>query len=420
MPYAGHQFGSYVPQLGDGRAVLLGQVRVPSGALWDVQLKGAGLTPYSRFADGRAVLRSCIREYLVSEAMAALGIPTTRALAVAGSSLDVHRETVEPGAAMIRLARSHVRFGHFEYFYYRQDFEAVRLLADHVIEEHHPDLVGAPGRYHRWLQRVSDATAALVAQWQTVGFVHGVMNTDNMSVLGETIDYGPYAFMEAYDPRFCPNHTDHGGRYAYDNQGPIAQWNVSRLLQACLPLLADSPEEAVEVGTAILDTFETAWHAGWLAGFRAKLGLTGVDEDADDRALAEDLLARMAASGADFTNTFRVLSAVDAVRSAGDERFLDEFADRDAAADWLARWRRRLALEPDGDAERQRAMRAVNPAYVLRAHMAQRAIERAAAGDGSEVARLRTCLRRPYDERPEFAAYTRPGESERIILSCSS
>lgn len=422
MVYAGHQFGGYVPRLGDGRAILLVQIRAPSGELWDLQLKGAGLTPYSRFADGRAVLRSCIREFLASEAMAALGIPTTRALAVVGSGLEVQRETVEPGAAMIRLARSHVRFGHFEYFYYRQDFDAVRMLADHVIAEHHPDLRDAPGRYRRWLRRVSDRTARLIARWQGVGFVHGVMNTDNMSVQGDTIDYGPFAFMEAFTHDFCPNHTDHGGRYAYSNQGPIGQWNVSRLLQACLPLLADSPEAAVEVGTGILDSYEPVWHAEWLAVFRAKLGLSDAAPEQDDRALCEDLLARMAASGADFTNTFRALCALDLTPSAADGRFLDQFADRDAAAGWLERWRQRLDLEPHADRSRQRRMEAVNPVYVLRTHLARRAIERAEAGDASEVARLRRCLRHPFAERREYADYTRPAPDggRGIVLSCSS
>jgi uncharacterized protein YdiU (UPF0061 family) len=417
MVYAGHQFGQYVPRLGDGRAILLGQVRAPDGALWDLQLKGAGQTPYSRFGDGRAVLRSCLREFLGCEAMAGLGIPTTRALAVIATGETVLRETAEPGAVMTRLAHSHVRFGHFEYFYYREQFERLGELADHVIEEHFPDLAGAPDRHRRWLEAVSERTAALIASWDAVGFVHGVMNTDNLSVLGETIDYGPFAFMEAFDSDFCPNHTDHGGRYRYDAQAPIGQWNISRLLQACIPLLAESPQAAVEVGTGILERYEPAYRRAYSDAMRAKLGLA--DEQAGDGALLEGLLARMRVSGADFTNTFRALCSVR--REGGDAGFLDQFADRDAAAGWLADYRRRLDAEGRDDDERAAAMRRVNPAYVLRTHLAQDAIAAAGDGDSGPASRLLECLRNPFEDQPGNEDLARPSADDApVILSCSS
>ncbi len=378
MVYAGHQFGQYVPRLGDGRAILLGQVRSPNGELWDLQLKGAGETPYSRFADGRAVLRSCLREFLASEAMAGLGIPTTRALAVIATGETVRRETPEPGAVMTRLAHSHVRLGHFEYFYYREHFERLGELADHVIEEHLPELAGKPDRYRQWLEIVTQRTATLIAAWDAVGFVHGVMNTDNLSVLGETIDYGPFAFMEGFDPHFCPNHTDQGGRYRYDNQAAVGQWNISRLLQACIPLLAETPQAAVEVGTAILEGYEPAYRRAYSDAMRAKLGLDS--EQAGDDELAQGLLARMQASGADFTNTFRALGAVRR-DGGGETAFLDQFADRDAAGQWLEGYRQRLQAESRDDDARAAAMRGVNPAYVLRTHLAQDAIAAAENGD---------------------------------------
>ncbi|WP_018719278.1 protein adenylyltransferase SelO [Arhodomonas aquaeolei] len=420
MVYAGHQFGQYVPRLGDGRAVLLGQARGNDGQLYDLHLKGAGPTPYSRGADGRAVLRSCLREFLASEALHHLGIPTTRALALVGTSLAVQRERVEPGAAMLRVSRGHVRFGHFEYFYYRERFDALPVLADHVIADAHPDLVGHTARYRLWLERVVRATASLIARWQAVGFVHGVMNTDNMSVLGETIDYGPFAFMDAFSDTFTPNHTDMGGRYSYRMQPAIGEWNVTQLVQACLPLLADTPEAAVEIGRDIVAGYEGAFDAAWLEAFTDKLGIA--EPQAGDERLIGDLLARMADGGADFTRTFRALGELHSATDGGDEDFLDEFADRDAAAEWLGRWRRRLATEGRNDAARRQAMHGVNPRYVLRSWMAQQAIDRAEDGDMGETQRLLDCLRRPFDDQPGYAEYAAPPPDwgRGIVLSCSS
>lgn len=418
--YAGHQFGNFVPQLGDGRAISLGQVIDRHGQPWDLQLKGCGRTPYSRWADGRAVLRSTLREHLCSEAMAGLGIPTTRSLGLIRSSERVQREALEPGAAMLRLAPSHLRFGHFEYVFYRQEYDLLKPLADHVIDQHLPHLDGGQDRYRRWLTEVMELTAWLVAQWQSVGFIHAVLNTDNMSILGLTIDYGPFAFMDAHDPKFTPNHSDPAGRYAFENQPLAAEWNFSRLLQATLPLLSDDPEEAVEIGTHILDRFRPEYEAQYKAQMRAKLGLR--DADRGDEDLIQDLLSRMSATGADFTRTFRALCAVKRDDDGGDTPFLDEFADRESAAEWLGAYRQRLAAEARGDPERHAQMRRANPRYVLRTHLAQTAIDQAAEGDYEEVERLRRVLQRPYEDQPEMARYAAlpPEWAQGIELSCSS
>ncbi|MBA1146027.1 YdiU family protein [Ectothiorhodospiraceae bacterium WFHF3C12] len=417
--YAGHQFGNFVPQLGDGRAISLGQVSDRFGQPWDLQLKGCGRTPYSRWADGRAVLRSTIREHLCSEAMAGLGIPTTRSLGLVVSSERIQRETLEPGAALLRAAPSHIRFGHYEYVFYRQEYELLKPLADYVITQHFPHLRGHRAPYRQWLTEVMELTAWLVAQWQAVGFVHAVLNTDNMSILGLTIDYGPFAFMDAYDPKFTPNHSDPAGRYAYENQPLAAEWNFSRLLQATLPLLSDDPEEAVEIGTHILDRFQPEYQRQYNSQMRAKLGLKTADRE--DESLMDDLLERMAASGADFTRSFRALCQVSR-DGRGDDFFLDEFADRDAASSWLAAYRQRLEAEPADDRARQLEMCRANPAYVLRTHLAQAAIEQATAGDYTEVERLRRLLERPFDEQPDMAGYAAlpPDWAQGIELSCSS
>jgi len=418
--YAGHQFGVFVPQLGDGRAILLGQARNARGEPWELQLKGAGKTPYSRFGDGRAVLRSTIREYLCGEAMHGLGIPTTRALCIVGSPAPVARETVETAAVLCRLAPSHLRFGHFEFFYYRQEFERLAPLADHVITEYFPHIEApAPERYRQWLLEVVERTARLIAQWQAVGFCHGVMNTDNMSLLGLTLDYGPYGFMDAFDAHHVCNHSDEMGRYAYDQQPPVAHWNVSRLLQATLPLLDAEPDKAVATAYALLERFGAVFVEENLKLWRAKLGLR---ESRDtDPGLINALLNALDRSRADFTRSFRLLAdlrtdsdAVPALR--------DHVADVAGLDAWLADYRARLRGEQSDDAGRAARMNRVNPKYVLRNHLAQAAIERAQRGDFAEIETLRRLLSRPFDEQPEMSSYAEPPPAtlSRVEVSCSS
>jgi len=422
--YAGHQFGIWAGQLGDGRAITLGEVRNSRGAAWEVQLKGCGQTPFSRFGDGRAVLRSTIREYLVSEAMAALGIPTTRALTIIGSDAPVYRETVETAAILTRVAPDLIRFGSFEWLFYANRMEALPRLADHVIDEHFPRLANLSGaqRYRAWVERVIALTAELIAAWQAVGFVHGVMNTDNMSVLGLTLDYGPYAFMERFQPDWAPNHTDTAGRYAYNQQPAVGLWNLGRFVQAVLPLLGDSSDAAIAFGEQALEDYRGRYDTAWLRHMRAKLGLcTEQDNDAE---LIKDLLRIMAHGQADFTRTFRALGGVAANADVGVAQFLAEFAAPAEPRQWLMRWRARVQGEQGrgSDASRARRMAAINPKYVLRTHLAQNAITRAQSGDYSEIARLHALLRRPFAEQPENAEYARPATSSeaQAVLSCSS
>lgn len=416
--YAGHQFGVFVPQLGDGRAVLIGQVRGEGGS-WDLQLKGAGRTPYSRFGDGRAVLRSSIREYLCGEAMHGLGIPTTRALCLIGSPAPVRRETLETAAVICRMAPSHLRFGHFEYFYYQQRFECLAPLADHVIEGHFPHLSGRPDGYAAWLTEVVERTARLIAQWQSVGFCHGVMNTDNMSLLGLTLDYGPYGFLDAFDPHHICNHSDEAGRYAYDRQPLVAHWNCSRLLQATLPLLHPEPETAVDIANGILGRYAPAYTEAMTAAWRAKLGL--YDAHDGDTQLIDRFLGLLDRGKNDFTRSFRLLAQVSANDGAA-PALRDQLTDVAAFDAWLPDYRARLRSQGLDDAARAARMYAVNPKYVLRNHLAQRAIERAQAGDTEELDRLFRLLQKPYDEQPEFDSYAAepPPETRHISVSCSS
>ncbi|MGH8528269.1 MAG: protein adenylyltransferase SelO [Nevskiales bacterium] len=420
--YAGHQFGVYVPQLGDGRAMLLGEVRNAQGASWDVQLKGAGKTPYSRFADGRAVLRSSIREYLCGEAMHALGIPSTRALCIVGSDDPVERETVETAAVLTRLAPTHIRFGHFEYFYYRQQFDRLAPLADYVIGEHFPQLAQQPAatRYRNWLAEVIARTAQLIARWQAVGFCHGVMNSDNMSIVGVTLDYGPYGFMDAFDFGHICNHSDEGGRYAYNQQPAIAHWNLSCLVQACLPLLAEPPEAAVEIGTALLKDFPAQFEAEFLTLLRAKFGLLGAQDE--DPALMEGFLSLLHANHADFTRSFRALAALDVAADAPCAVLRDEFTDRAALDAWASDYRARLRQQGGDDAIRATEMRRVNPKYVLRNYLVQAAIEQAQHKNYAEIETLRKLLACPYDEQPELERYAQhpPEWAGGISVSCSS
>jgi uncharacterized protein YdiU (UPF0061 family) len=401
--YSGHQFGVWAGQLGDGRALLVGQVRNRRGELWDIQLKGAGRTPYSRFADGRAVLRSSIREYLCSEAMAALGIPSSRALSLVATGETVQREKPEPGAVIARLAPSHVRFGHFEHFHYTGNTEAVRALADHVIAEHFPGLDHA-GFYAEVVRR----TAALVAHWQAVGFAHGVMNTDNMSILGLTLDYGPFGFMDGYDPDFICNHTDEGGRYSVINQPGIAHWNLRALAVALSRLV---PAQTL---LESLDGFERHFGARYRTLMRAKLGL-GRDEEGDDRLIGE-LLALMARGRADYTLTFRGLSSE--VRSRAGEAWLARFgAARAEAQGWLERWQARTAGEDLSGLDR------VNPRYVLRNWVAETAIRAVEdRGDVGTLDRIFRLLQTPFEEHPEDAEFAAPPPPQMcgLEVSCSS
>jgi len=415
MLYAGHQFGHFVPQLGDGRAILLGEVRNGAGEYWDLQLKGAGPTPYSRNSDGRAVLRSSIREYLCSEAMHGLGIPTTRALCIVGSDEEVYRETVETAAVVTRIAPSYVRFGSFEVFYHRGQHAQIALLADYVIARHFPHLVDSPDKYSLFLQEVLVRTAQLIAQWQAVGFSHGVMNTDNMSILGLTFDYGPFGFMENYNPGYVCNHSDHGGRYAYDQQPQVGLWNLSALAQALTPLIE------VAQANAILETYSDVYSEHYVKLMSQKLGLTYAG--LEDYAVIEPLLDMMQASQLDFTNTFRSLSQF---KSAADEKntaLRDQFVDRAAFDQWAVLYRQRLQAETGTDAERKLRMDRVNPKYILRNYLAQTAISKAEKErDFSEVDRLLHLLARPFDEQPEMEGYAAPAPdwARHIEVSCSS
>jgi len=412
MAYAGHQFGHFVPQLGDGRAILLGEVVDRNGVRRDIQLKGSGPTPFSRRGDGRAALGPVLREYIVSEAMHALGIPTTRSLAAVVTGEQVYRETAVPGAVLTRVATSHIRVGTFQYFAARRDTEAVRRLADHVIVRHYPELAGRERPYHALLEAVIGRQAALVARWLSVGFIHGVMNTDNTSVSGETIDYGPCAFMDAYDPATVFSSIDEMGRYAFANQPRIALWNLTRLAECLLPLFSADQDRAIKDAEAALDGFAEAFTAAYQAGLRRKLGLFTAQDD--DPALAQALLDVMTAGQADFTLTFRRLGA-----AAGDDndapvRIL--FQDPAGFDEWVSRWRQRLALEPQPPTERRSAMHAVNPAFIPRNHRIEAVISAAIDGDFSPFEELLTVLTKPYQDQPSFAAYAEPPQPDERVL----
>lgn len=413
MLYAGHQFGVYVPQLGDGRAILLGEVRNARGEKWDLQLKGAGKTPYSRFGDGRAALRSTIREYLCGEAMHGLGIPTTRALCLVGSNAPIIRETVETSATLLRLSPSHVRFGTFEVFYYRGQYDRIKELADYVITEHFPDLIEAENNYPRFFAEVVKRTARLMAAWQAVGFAHGVMNTDNMSVLGLTIDYGPFGFLDDYNPQFICNHSDTWGRYAFDQQPGIGLWNLTCLAQTLLPLM--EKDEAI----AALEEYELVLSTRYGELMRAKLGLR--EEREEDAALLQELLRLMQSHQTDYTIFFRALC--DFKSDAANETLAAMFHHSLAFDAWAEQYRMRLAAEQSNDAARAARMKRTNPKFVLRNYLAQQAITRAVEDrDYSEIDRLLTLLSRPFDEQPEMETYAGPPPewNKQITVSCSS
>jgi len=414
MAYAGHQFGHFVPQLGDGRAILLGEVIDKDGIRRDIQLKGSGPTPFSRRGDGRAALGPVLREYMVSEAMFALGIPTTRSLAAVTSGESVMRETALPGAVLTRVAASHIRVGTFQYFAARGDTEGVRRLADHVITRHYVQAADADRPYHALLQGAIARQAELVARWLLVGFIHGVMNTDNTSISGETIDYGPCAFMDHYDPAQVFSSIDEQGRYAYANQPRIALWNLTRLAECLLPLLSTDQEKAIAQAQEILGTFIEKFSTAYQAGLRNKIGLFAVHDG--DEALVQDLLDAMAKNQADFTLTFRRLSDA-AFDPAGDAAVRVLFAEPSAYDEWAARWRQRAGEEPQTAAERQAAMRAINPAFIPRNHRVEAVIQAAMVGDDyAPFEELVAVLSKPYEDQPQFAAYSEPPEPDQRVL----
>jgi len=413
MAYAGHQFGHFVPQLGDGRAILLGEVIDKDGIRRDIQLKGSGPTPFSRRGDGRAALGPVLREYIVSEAMFALGIPTTRSLAAVITGESVMRETVLPGAVLTRVAASHIRVGTFQYFAARGDTEAIRRLADHVIARHYPALASTEKPYHALLAAVVARQADLVARWLLVGFIHGVMNTDNTSISGETIDYGPCAFMDHYDPGQVFSSIDEMGRYAYANQPRIALWNLTRLAECLLPLFSEDQEKAIAEAQDILGAFPEQFSTAYQSRLQRKIGLFTARDG--DEALVQDLLDAMASGRADFTLTFRRLgdAAADAESDAG---LRELFAEPAAIDEWVTRWRQRLASEPQSGAERQAAMHAVNPVFIPRNHRVEAVISAAVAnGDYGPFEELIAVLAKPYEDQPAFADYANPPqEHERV------
>jgi len=419
LVYSGHQFGVWAGQLGDGRAMTLGELPVASelsdselshSELWDIQLKGAGPTPYSRFADGRAVLRSSIREYLCSEAMHGLGIATTRALSLVDSKTAVYREEVESGATVCRVARSHIRFGSFEHFHYRNQPESVRALADYVVQRHFPQWTDDEDRYLKLFKNTVFKTAKMIAQWQSVGFNHGVMNTDNMSILGDTLDFGPFGFLDSYNPDFICNHSDTNGRYSFKNQPSVGLWNLNALATSLTSLL--SSDELIEV----LKQYEPEFLNQFRAIMASKLGLEKYQ--AGDELISNELLDLMQVNNVDYTILFRSLCDF----TADNQAVRDQFIDREGFDQWALKYLARLDQQDLSDAQRRDNMRAVNPKYVLRNYMAQAAIEKAQAGDYSEVNLLLKVLQSPCEEHPEAQMYAGlpPDWAEKLSVSCSS
>ncbi|HEY0803050.1 MAG TPA: YdiU family protein [Steroidobacteraceae bacterium] len=413
MAYAGHQFGHFVPQLGDGRAILLGEMRDRAGVCRDIQLKGCGRTPYSRSGDGRAALGPMLREYLVSEAMHALGIPTTRALAVVTTGEFVRREQALPGAILTRVAASHVRVGTFEYFAARGDVAGIQILADYVIERHYPHIARHRTPYLALLAEVVARQASLIAGWMHVGFIHGVMNTDNMAVSGEAIDFGPCAFVDAFDPAAVFSSIDESGRYAYGNQPHAAAWNLARFAETLLPIIDTNLQRAIELASEAISGFTALYADYWLAGMRRKLGLSTNEEE--DRALTDDLLDAMHRNQADFTLTFRGLCDAAAEQDEAQVRAL--FGNARDYDEWAQRWRARLARESMAPMGRAAAMRRVNPAYIPRNHRIEQVIGAALErSDFAPFEELSTVLSQPYRAQAGFASYAEPPRpSERVL-----
>ena len=409
--YSGHQFGVWAGQLGDGRGILLGEQRLDDGSKLDWHLKGAGLTPYSRMGDGRAVIRSSVREFLASEALHHLGIPTTRALTLSIGDEPVYRETTERGAMLMRISPSHLRFGHFEHFFYSQQQEKVQQLADYAVRHHWPHLEAEADRYQQWFTDIVLRTARLIALWQSVGFAHGVMNTDNMSILGLTIDYGPFGFLDDYQPHFICNHSDYQGRYSFENQPMIGLWNLNRLAHALSGLLTTE-----QLRTA-LSAYEPELMRAWGERMRAKLGL--LTQQSNDNEILTDLLALMTQEHSDYTLTFRLLSETQQAESRSPLR--DEFIDREAFDGWYQRYRSRLMDEQVSDTERQAVMKAANPAVILRNYLAQQAIEEAERGEQGALARLHQALQQPFSDETAAEYRQRPPDwGKTLEVSCSS
>ena len=409
--YSGHQFGVWAGQLGDGRGILLGEQRLDDGSKLDWHLKGAGLTPYSRMGDGRAVIRSSVREFLASEALHHLGIPTTRALTLSIGDEPVYRETTERGAMLMRISPSHLRFGHFEHFFYSQQQEKVQQLADYAIRHHWPHLEAEADRYQQWFTDIVLRTARLIALWQSVGFAHGVMNTDNMSILGLTIDYGPFGFLDDYQPDFICNHSDYQGRYSFENQPMIGLWNLNRLAHALSGLLTTE-----QLRTA-LSAYEPELMRVWGERMRAKLGL--LTQQSNDNEILTDLLALMTQEHSDYTLTFLLLSETQQAESRSPLR--DEFIDREAFDGWYQRYRSRLMDEQVSDTERQAVMKAANPAVILRNYLAQQAIEEAERGEQGALARLHQALQQPFSDETAAEYRQRPPDwGKTLEVSCSS
>jgi len=415
--YAGHQFGHWVPILGDGRALLLGEHTDPSGIRWDVQLKGAGPTPFSRNGDGRSSIGPVVREYLASEAMAALGIPTTRALAAISTGETVQRQQTEPGGILVRVAQSHVRIGTFEFFARQGLHDAVAQLLDYQIERHQPHLIGTPDRALKWFTEVIARTAHLVSAWMQVGFIHGVMNTDNCSVIGETIDYGPFGFLDAFIPDTVYSSIDHQGRYAYNQQPAIAAWNLSRLAECLLPLLSEDTEEAIEIATQTLNAFPGLFKADFEKGVTKKTGLD--PENRKHIEVAMGLLDVMAQNDADMTLTFRRLGVLDKQPGTRDETVRQLFDDPQAFDRWAGQWRACLSDLNQEAPSRAQAMNAINPAFVLRNHLAQRAVDAAIEDlDFEPMHRLQNILAHPFDDQPEHNEWAGPpAPDERVTAT---
>jgi uncharacterized protein YdiU (UPF0061 family) len=413
--YAGHQFGGFSPQLGDGRALLLGEVIDKHGNRRDIAFKGSGRTPFSRGGDGKAALGPVLREYLIGEAMHALGIPTTRALAAVTTGEFVRRERNLPGAVLTRVAASHIRIGTFQFAAARGDEALLKKLADYVIDRHYPEIKGAEKPYFGLLRALCERQAALIARWMNVGFIHGVMNTDNMTLSGETIDYGPCAFMDRYDPKTVFSSIDEYGRYAYVNQPPIANWNLARFAEALLPLLvgeSGNQDKAVERAMDVLGDFRAQYEDHWLAGMRAKLGLTRGEDG--DLQLAQDFLAGMEGQGVDFTLAFRRLADAAEAADASREGWLRQLYADDAKLDaWLPRWRKRINAEGVDPAQRAQAMRGVNPLYIPRNHKVEEALDAAVElGNYEPFEQLLAVLQQPFSEKPQWAAYAEPAAAE--------
>ena len=412
MVYSGHQFGDYNPQLGDGRGLLLGEVINSKNEKWDLHLKGAGQTPYSRFGDGRAVLRSCIREFLGSEALHHLGIPTTRALCVVTSNTPVYREKTEKGSTLLRLANSHIRFGHFEYFFYSKKYENLKMLADYTLEQNFAEFAKEPNAYLLFFKEVIHRTAKMIAQWQAVGFAHGVMNTDNMSIIGDTFDYGPFGFMDDFNWHYICNHSDHQGRYAFSQQPNIGYWNCGRLAQALIPLVGN-----VDELQTILDTYPDIYTSTYLSLMKQKLGL--VTEEPEDEDLIKDLLQPLHNSRYDYTYFFRQLC--DFKADQGNSK-LKQLIQHQDLFQWFTTYSERLKRNRISDEQRSQKMKGHNPKYILRNYLAQIAIDKAEDGDYSEIERLMQVLSSPFEEHPEYEDYAKlpPEWGKKLEISCSS